>query len=497
MKDTGRLKAELHSDAALHLYPAPPSPVERRREQLFAFTEVDRAHLAMLAESEIVPRSVVASVLEEIERSRANGFEAATERPTPRGLFTAWEDHLTEAVGEAGGILQTGRSRNDINATINLLSLRRTWVAGGDAIATTVKAFHEAAKRWSEAAMPAYTNGQPATPISLGHWCAACGLALGRDLDDWRTRGQVGLVLCPLGAGAGGGTTLPIDVHRTATLLGFEQPVLNSVDAVASRDAALRLAASAVATATTVARAARSLSHWTSSEVGFLSLPDELSGASSSLPQKRNPFLLEHIAGTHGAVLGAYVAAMSAAAAAPFGNSIAVGTEAVGALPAGFEAMLKAVNLTRLVVAGLRVNRARMEATASASFTTASALAERIVSETGMPFRAAHRLVGELISELELDGDSLADQTGLEIAPGVLIDASDTDPVSVLAAVQSRGGPNATTLAASVQQLDTSMGEWERAAVVATERWADASARLDAAVGAIVGFAADRTEARR
>src|SRR5207302_5784651 len=112
----------------------------------------------------------------------------------------------------------------------------------------------------------------------------------------------------------------------TAQLLGFDVGPLHSLDAVASRDLVLRLLAAASIYGVTLSRLATDLFHWNMAEFDFLRLPDELVGSSSAMPQKRNPFLLEHVQGKAGSLVGAFVHAITAMHATPFTNSIAVGT---------------------------------------------------------------------------------------------------------------------------------------------------------------------------
>jgi argininosuccinate lyase len=183
-------------------------------------------------------------------------------------------------------------------------------------------------RRFADVTMPAYTHYQAAVPITYGHYLAGVGWALARDIAGIIASSK-SLNICPLGAGAVGGTSLPIQTERTALLLGFDEPALNSVDAVASRDLILRLLASLAILGVTLSRISADLLLWTTSEFGFLTVSDNLVGSSSMMPQKRNLFLLEHIQGRSTAAIGAFVHSSTAMHSTPFTNSIAVGTEAV------------------------------------------------------------------------------------------------------------------------------------------------------------------------
>src|SRR6185369_13149244 len=164
---------------------------------------------------------------------------------------------------------------------------------------------------YADVTMPVYTHYQAAVPITYGHYLTGVGFALSRDIAGLMSV-IADLNACPLGAGAVSGTSLPIDPARTAGLLGFDQPVPHSIDAVASRDVILRLLSAAAILGVSLSRVASDLLLWTSVEFGFLTVPDTLAGSSSMMPQKRNVYMLEHVEGRSAAALGAFVHAAAA-----------------------------------------------------------------------------------------------------------------------------------------------------------------------------------------
>ncbi|MEO9238715.1 MAG: lyase family protein, partial [Jatrophihabitantaceae bacterium] len=292
-------------------------------------TTVDQAHVLMLAGQGLVAAPAARGLLECIGRLREQQYAPLIGRPAPRGLYLMYEGYLIEQLGpDVGGMLHTGRSRNDLKVTCTLLRLR-AWLIEFAEQATRLEAILLArARAYQDVLMPVYTHFQAALPISYGYYLLGIAEALGRDLQALRQLAD-GLLVNPLGAGAVAGCDLPIDPDHTARLLGFQRSTRHALDAVASRDVPLRLLGSVASIAITLSRLAADLQLWSSVEFGFLQFPDRLVGGSSAMPQKRNAFLLEHLRAKPAQVIGAWSAAAAAMSATPFTNSIEVGTEAV------------------------------------------------------------------------------------------------------------------------------------------------------------------------
>ncbi len=397
MEDTGRIARTLTATARRIVFGATADAAIDA--ELWMATQVDRAHVVMLAEQQLVAPETARDLLRAVEELRHNDFAALRGKPAPRGVYLLYEDHLIETLGaHSGGSLQLGRSRNDVAATTLRLRLRAPYGLLLRATERLEAVLLRRARRFADLVMPAYTHYQAALPISYGHYLAGVAAALGRDTAALLAAG-VDLDRCPLGAGAVGGTSVPLDPARTAALLGFAGPIVNSVDAVASRDGMLRLLAAAAILGLTLSRLATDLLLWSTEEFGFVQLPDELVGSSSMMPQKRNPFLLEHVKGRSSAALGALMAAGTAVHAAPFSNSVAVGTEASRHVAPALVQVAEAATLARLVVAGARPVAERMLARTEAGLTTATELATRLAREGDLDFRSAHRVVGTLVTQ--------------------------------------------------------------------------------------------------
>jgi len=398
---TGRIRGSL-AGKAHRLYYGPPDD-SADREALRLIGRVDRAHLVMLAEQKIIPRDKAALLLRTVSTMEDDGFAGVLCRPRPRGLYLAYEQAVSERCGpDAGGLLHTGRSRNDLNATTTLLALRRLGldlVADGCRLLT---ALLRSAGRHLDTVMAIHTHYQPAMPVTYGYYLTGVALALHRELDRM-LRALRSVRRCPLGAHAVAGTDLELDTARTATLLGFAAGPLHAVDAIASRDAALDALGVAANLAVTVSRLATDLQLWSTAELSYVDFPDWLVGSSSAMPQKRNAFLLEYLKARPSRVVGAWVAAVTATRSVPFTNSIEVGTEAMAPVGPALRTTRDVLALAALVVAGARPRPDAARAAAARGFVDATALANELVRR-GMPFREAHGRIGAAVLRA-VDGD--------------------------------------------------------------------------------------------
>lgn len=366
--------------------------------ELAAATEVDRAHVIMLARRGILKADAASALLETIAALRETDFAALRDRPAPRGLFLLYENYLIDTLGPGiGGNLHIGRSRNDLNATVLRLRIRPVYQELMAELLTLITTVTECAGMFGDAVMPAYTHGQPAVPMTFGHYLTGLASALVRDAE-WLEASAEDLDRSPLGAGAVGGTTVPIDPEITAELLGFTRAADNSVDAVASRDVVIRVLGAVSVLGITLSRAASDLSSWLTDEFGLMRLPDHLVGSSSMMPQKRNPYLLEHVKGRSASAAGAFLAAAMAMHATPFTNSIAVGTEGVKHFWTGVSDTTTTIVLLRSVLAGIEPDRQAMARRVRDGFTMATAYAERLALQGTMSFREAHHAVGEAVN---------------------------------------------------------------------------------------------------
>lgn len=451
MHDTGRIKSTLHPEAGNIVFD--PDLQRAAVEELPHYAEIDRAQAVMLAHAGLLDSGLAIRILAELDKLQAEAFEAVALRPAPRGVYLAYEDHLRAVVGAEAGNLHLGRSRNDISATLLKLKLRRPYHGLTAELIGLLRTLCRHGRDHLHTIIPLHTHRQPAVPSTLAHHLAAFALALGRDLEALLALSPNLNASC-LGAGVGGGSTLPILPDMTARLLGFSTPPTNSIDSVASRDLVLRLLAATAIIGSNLGRIAETMLLWVGG-TALIVLPDDLVGSSSAMPHKRNPFLLEHIHGKAGALTGLLVAALAGMHATPFTNSVAVGTEASRHVWPGIGEATDAIRLTRLCISGMTVDGAAVAHLLDGSFINAMEAATRLAVAGGIDFRAAHNAVGRLVSDAADSGAASILELPAASRFSALADhRQELDPTIIARSAHAGGGPAPEAVAAVLDRLE-------------------------------------------
>ncbi len=394
--NTGRITRTLSPDVLDIVHP-PSTDSQEILSELRLLSQIDEAHLLMMLRQQLLDATTVATLLTEIRRLNAEDFQTIRKCRITRGVYLHYEDELSRRLGHSiGGTLQFARSRNDINATLVLLKLRKWFSMACRDLWALRAALLWRAETSLDVFLPIYSQYQAALPGTLSHYCLAVERALARDQQFLETCRDT-LIQCPLGAGAGGGTECPVDPAETARLLGFACSMTNSLDAVASRDASLHFLCSLSSCSTTFSRIVQDFQVWTMCETAFVEFPDELSGGSSALPQKKNPYLLELIKCRSAGLIGDLASALASAHKSPFSNTMEVGTGSVGFLAKSVRNFSESAQMLKAIVAGFKFKQHRAKQAGLDGVVIATRVANDLVAQRGISFREAHYEVGEMI----------------------------------------------------------------------------------------------------
>ena len=370
-----------------------------------------RAHVRMLAARGIITPQDEESILkglQQIEQEIESGQFPF--RDELEDIHMNIEYRLQEIVGEAGGRIHTGRSRNDQVALDLKMFCLETSMQWRSQILELQNALLDRAQELKSDLFPGWTHLQAAQPVSWGHYLLAFCEMLGRDYSRLTSYQQ--LHSCsPLGAGALAGSTLPLEPERTAQELGFSSTFNNSYDVVGDRDFILELLQIACQLMLHFSRLAEDFIYFSSTPVRWIELPDSLCTGSSMMPQKKNPDLLELTRGKSASVLGQASAVASLLKGLPtsYHRDLQQDKEH---LFSAVDTVTETLDVIPLVVSDFRINKERLADALKEGFLMGTDLAEYLVTRN-VPFREAHERVGRLVAYCLEEGLNL-DQVPLD-----------------------------------------------------------------------------------
>jgi argininosuccinate lyase len=370
------------------------------------------------------------------------------------------EARLMEIAGPAiGGKLHTGRSRNDQVATdLRLYTRRRVGEILG-LLAGLRRVLLDRAEEHVGTLLPGYTHLQRAQPIRLAHHLLAWLEMIERDagrLADARER----LNELPLGSGALAGTTFPVDRDELARSLGFARPMRNSLDATASRDFLIEVAAALAILGVHLSRIGEELVLWSSQEFGFVELSDAFSTGSSMMPQKKNPDVAELVRGRSARVIGQAVALLVLEKGLPLGYNRDL-QEDKASIFDSIETTLVSLDALTGAIQTATFRPDRMARALKEGFVCATELADYLAAR-GVPFREAHEITGRLVKLALLRGVGLEDLPLDELR--IAHPAFDEDVYRVLdpeVAVERRagvGGPSTARVREAIAAARVRLG---------------------------------------
>lgn len=404
------------------------------------------AHVLMLVETGNLSASSGAALLDGLRQVAADGADAFAYQPGIEDLFFAVEKRLMELVGaDVGGNFQIARSRNDLDATMCRMRLRDQGLAILEQVLRLRAVLLDLAEQHAETLMLGITHTQPAQPTTLGHYLLGVVAPLERDaarlLAAWDR-----VNASPLGVAAFTTTSFAIDRALTADLLGFEGLVENGYDAVGASDHMMETTAALTTMVGSLSRFVHDLLIWARVEAGILRVDDAFIQISSIMPQKRNPVVLEHVRARLAYVYGHAASVSTMIHSAAFGDTNDVEDQILVPIAGGFTATIDVLDLLGAALASATFNVELLAARAGDGNTTATAVADGLVQDFGLPFRSAHEVLSRLVSEGgEITGARIAttatEITGREIAIDDAWAERKLDPWAFVRARTLPGGP--------------------------------------------------------
>ena len=384
-----------------------------------------QAHALMLFQNNIITGSDAKKILAALEGLKDEKFNVPSGAEDIHELI---ETLVIKKAGMAsGGKMHTARSRNDQVVLDIRMKMRDDINIICNCLLDTIESLVSVAKNHQKTIMPLYTHLQQAQAGLFSHYLLAQADVLTRDFE--RLFGTFERInQSPLGAGPVGGTSIPIDRHSTAKMLGFDGLVENSIDATSTRDFVAEYVAMISILMTNLSRISEDFVIWSTSEFSFIELSDEFTSPSSVMPQKKNPDILELTRGKTAEVIGNLTAVLTTVKGLASGygrdlQQIKSSIWSTSKISIGALIILKSILLT------LKVNEKQMKKMTESSNLIALDIAEKLVQE-GIPFRVTHKISGVLVQLAHNSKKPISKLTLSEIKKSVIDTRVDPKMVS-------------------------------------------------------------------
>lgn len=361
--------------------------------------DINRAHVIMLEEEGIIKKEVASKILkvtQEISQMQSKPKFEIT--PDVEDLYFNMERYLIKKTGiDVGGQQHTGRSRNDMIATLARIDSRTYYFKLCVLLNELRNSLLAFAETNTKTVFSGYTHLQPSEPITMAHYCSAILNALERDYTRI-SNAFYSLNICPLGGCAMASTSFPINRETTAALLGFNKPVPNSIDCVASRDYVIEIISGFSIMANNLSRLAQDLYIWSTPEFNYVEVDDSVAACSSIMPQKKNPITLEHIKSKAAHLEAFYISVFSALKNTPYTHARDISCESIKYYWSALQEVEAILKLSIVTVKTLKVKKEEMLKKAQENFCSVTELANYFVRYDGISFRAAHEIVANIVN---------------------------------------------------------------------------------------------------
>lgn len=392
-------KSSASSIIELNQWRSNPQPFDRA--SYYGQILIHRAHTLMLAEEEIISKEDASQIIKGIKK-----VEKYAENDPKLVGYMSTETALINEIGDLGGKMHIGRSRNDLGHTQRRIYYR-------DQINRVIESIIEFRERLLyttetnlDTIMPGYTHWRQAQPISLAHYLMGHVEAAGRSvqrLEDIYKRTNIS----PLGSAAFAGTGWPVNRYRTMMLLGFDGLLENSHDGVATIDYYMELSAALAIHMSNLSRLAEDLQIWSSDEFKLIDLNEAYAGTSSIMPQKKNPLILEQVKSYTAECIGAMVSVFTSMKGTSYTNIV----DRTMLEPVIIDTVVGSTNVMSGVVQTLVPLKDNMRQRLREGFSTMTDLADTLVKVHDLSFRQAHDIIVYVTIEALKEGKKAEDIT--------------------------------------------------------------------------------------
>lgn len=361
----------------------------------------DIAHTIVLMEAEVLSQKSGQTLLRTLLEMQRISVDEFSFDPVYGDVYKNRERYVIQQAPDVGGWLRAGRARREATNIAYRLAVRRRLLSLLENLSDLAKTAIRRAEEHAGTLMPDYTYLQQAQPTTFGHYLLGFVYPMLRDAERIQACFKR-INRCPGGISSVNGSRLPLDRCRLAELLGFDEPIHHTRDAMWQADTPIETTAVAVSLLVNLDRLAEDLQVWTTQEFNLVELADGYSRTSVIMPQKKNPYSLTYVRGVASVSIG-QLTAMANVGRTPSGqpdNRMF----AYGDVPRLLDRTTRVVNLMDGVIRTLIISDSLMAQRSELGYSQATDLAEVIMLNVGMPYHSAHRIVGHLVTRAIEEG---------------------------------------------------------------------------------------------
>ncbi|WP_459503149.1 lyase family protein [Bacillus sp. C1] len=396
MNLTGRIK--IGPSEVLHQEVLEPQFIYELEYYLSHYVAIEKVLLTEYKRLELITdenQEMIMKTLDKVTKESINPDPTANMSDIAFAIERFVEQNLEEEVPA----WHIDRSRNDFQSCAQIMFGREQLLQVIKDMRDLSNSVYKLAKETVYLPMPGYTHYQAAQIITPGFYLAAVNeqvlLVMEKLLSVYDEMNK-----CPLGAGAMAGGELDWDRNRMAMLLGFLEPRNHGLIAVASRDWILQISSELSNFGVFLSRFVTDLIQWGSSEYKFIDLPDQLSGISSAMPQKKNFPILERIRGKTAHLHAFYSDFVLGQRNTAYSNLVEVSKEASTHVITMFETFKSIIRLLKTTLDNLTFNEKRMLDVCTEEFFGGFSLANKLTLSSGIPYRRAQVIAGQYILKM-------------------------------------------------------------------------------------------------
>lgn len=366
---------------------------EPDHDNFYFLGEMNKASTVMVVETKIVPPDLGKKIASAVDQVIKNGNQPGAKRPSD---YLQYEPLILAIAGPDGSRMHSGRSRQDILATTRRLMQRERVLKLMEAMNQSKAQFLELASKHLDTIVPAYTNGVQAQPTTYAHYLLAFASVFGRDSARLR-ESYARLNQSPLGAAALGTSSFPVNRQRLAELLGFDGPIENSYDAtqLGALDQGAELVGLCSNAALMIGLLMQDIHTQYHQPYPWIMIQEgRLTGTSSIMPQKRNPYALNVLRLQASDVVGSAMTFQLEAHNVSPGMPDYKRDQVEKTLDLTTDSFVKLADLMNNLI----IDKDRALQEVDADYSTTTELADILQRDSDIPFRVGHHFASDLVS---------------------------------------------------------------------------------------------------